>query len=204
MSTWVVGLDSLISRGGFDPPHHRHPKVHQDDVGRGRTDEIDGFPAVARLPHDEQAFPLENRSEHPPVLGIVVHDENPGSRTMPLSKRPPPFFVLLSSTQRSGCLTGVTTTRQAPRRMTVTALGRTARGLEERSVPASCADEFDHPDEGEGRGHEGRGRGPRAVLRRCVPGPSPARVVNCADDDLDESVRARPDRVARRCPGVEP
>ena len=50
MTAWVLE----DSAGRFESVHHRHPDVHQHDVGQGLDDQVDGLCTVGRTPDDVQ------------------------------------------------------------------------------------------------------------------------------------------------------
>ena len=74
--------------GRFDPAHHRHPDVHQDDIRHELAGEVDRFGAVLRAPDDLDArIGLEERRYSLAEERIVVDDENVDSHAREEARR---------------------------------------------------------------------------------------------------------------------
>ena len=91
----VVGQDSP---GGFETVHDGHPDVHQDDVGLGAEDEVDGFDTVCGAADDvDVGRRLEEDAESGAQQGLVVDHGNADHRdstagpigSSTLSRNPP-------------------------------------------------------------------------------------------------------------------
>ena len=62
--------------GGLQPVHLRHPDVHQDDVGPGAPDRVDGLGAVGRLGDHVDAVGGQDHPEAGADQRLVVGDHD--------------------------------------------------------------------------------------------------------------------------------
>ena len=73
-------MSGLQAARRLDAVHHGHPHVHQDDVGRGVSHQLQGLVAVARLAHDRQLVGVQERDQGVAEPGVVVHQQDPDQR----------------------------------------------------------------------------------------------------------------------------
>ena len=72
----MSGIAVLQAPGRLDAVHHRHPHVHQHDVGLGCGDELQRLGAVARLADDHELVGVQQRDQGVAEARVVVHDQD--------------------------------------------------------------------------------------------------------------------------------